>query len=120
MRTINAVIIRRSNEENTVAIVQADVDDDFADEQTNEAHALFGAIQHAVTDWGRQTDQCQSVLRGNGFDFNAGDLGEWCDDESLARFLRQQGICKLRVACHCDTSGHCWDYDDRLFDEDIA
>ena len=119
MRTIKAVVIRQSNDENTVAIVHSDVDDEFADEQA-KVHALFGSIQQAVTEWGRQTAEGQSVFRSNGFDFNVGDLGEWCDDESLARFLRQQGIHKLRIECHCDTSGHCWDYDDRLFDEDIA
>ncbi len=50
MAKIEAVIIRRSDEENTVALVSAECDPD----RVGSTNDLFGAISRAVTRWAQQ------------------------------------------------------------------
>jgi hypothetical protein len=115
-RTLTAVVPRRSRGENTFAIVAATVDPDFADEQPNEVHALFGGLAQAVTDWFLETKTGESVIRSNNFRFNVGDLAEWGGHASLVPFLREQGIQSISVTTYADCSGHCWEFEDGLID----
>lgn len=120
MRTIEAVVIRQSRDEKTVAIVKATVADDFGsddDAAHDDVTTLYGHIQLAVTDWFRETDTGKAAVRGSSYDLNVGDLADWCDDKTLVPFLRKQGIRRLRIETHSDTHGHHWDYDDVLFDQ---
>jgi hypothetical protein len=123
MRTIDAVIIRNSREEHTVAIVRAEIADDFGCDERgsggspDDVTVLWGRIQLAVTEWFFKTDQGKAAIRSNNYDFNIGDLAEWKEHDSLVPFLRRQGIHSLEIDIHSDTAGHCWDFDDVLFDD---
>ena len=60
----------------------------------------------------------QNLGRSESLDVdNVGDLAEWAADETLVPFLREQGIRSVAVQIWSDTAGHCWEFDDRLFDE---
>lgn len=115
-RTIKAIVPRNSRDEHTFAVVEANVDGGFGDEQVNDIHALFGGIQQAVTGWSRQTEIGKSVIQTNGMDFNVGDLVEWASDKTLVPFLREQGIQSVSVETFSDTTGHSWEFDDRLIE----
>ena len=66
---INAVVIRRSSDEDTVAIVSCDVS-----ESVKSAGDLWKALKRAVVAWGRASDAGRAVLQACP-DFNVGDCG---------------------------------------------
>ena len=107
---IHAVIVRRSNEENTVAIVDADCDPDSI--QTPDD--LFGAISNAIAEWYHEDDEAGTIIDDNDGDFNVGDLANELPDESLEKRLAAWGVTNLVIECHVGEST-AWDYDDSLY-----
>ena len=114
VRTIGAIVPRSSREEITFAVAEAQVDAHFADEQANEVHELFAALQQCITDWSRETSTGRDVVRSRYGRFNAGDLAEWCGEDSLMPYLAQAGIRRLSVTVYSNSNRHCWEFDDDL------
>ena len=110
MDQIQTVVIRRGNEENTVAVLTC--------KQTKaipNAERFRDALVKAVSDWVDRTTDGREAYQENGNDFNIGDLAQWDDDSALRKFMRIHGIIGFRLQIFCDTepvSG--WDYDDSL------
>lgn len=110
---INAVIIRRSTDENTVALVSAECDSEMID-SVNE---LFGAISHAVTRWAKN-GQGKKLLHSNRGNINIGDLVGCVKDKRLVQDLGRRGIAKLTVESH-QGDATAWDFDDNLYDQEM-
>jgi hypothetical protein len=112
METLPAVIIRRSNDENTVAIIEA-----RRTGQVASPADLGRQIRSAVSEWINTTSRGKAALANSGNDFNVGDLAEWHRDESLLAILSKHGVQIIELdAVQAEFAG--WDYDDHLFDED--
>lgn len=113
---IRAVIFRRSDDENTVAVVTAEVDPAMMIETPND---LFGAVSEAVTRWidpVTMPSEGSLALKANNGDFNVGDLAGHLGSPFLVAHLRTKGILRLDVECHVGDKTS-WDYDDNLYDE---
>jgi hypothetical protein len=121
---------RNSRDENTVAIVDADIGDDFAPAELINCAAcgksvpaadhvvLWSKLRLAVTQWRLETERGKAVIPGTNLRFNAGDLAEAIQlEETLAAFRRQPGIQRLSITVPTDNSDHCCEFDDRLIDE---
>jgi hypothetical protein len=112
MAQINAVIIRRSDDENTVALVSAACDPEMV-EDTND---LYGAIARATTRWARRGAAAKALLEDTHGDINIGDLCAEGIDARLRALLRKEGVTELKIDCHAGGATP-WDYDDNLYDE---
>ena len=69
MEKVDTVVIRRSNEENTVAILKCNRTKGIPD-----ASAFRDALGKAVSDWVDRTTDGRESYAENGNDFNLGDL----------------------------------------------
>lgn len=114
MEKIETVVIRQSNEENTVAVLTCNRTDCIAD-----AAAFRDALQKAVSDWVDRTTDGREAYTENGDDFNIGDLAQWDNDPTLLEFMKLHGITGFGIQVFCDTEpAPGWEYDDNLVDED--
>jgi hypothetical protein len=109
--TLQTVVIRRSEEENTCAVIVC-----HKTRQIQTAHDLKQALTRAVTAWAK-TDEGRDVVESNNGDFNVGDVALY--EESLQPFLLEAGISGFQIECFCDAfPDPSWDYDDLLVLED--
>jgi hypothetical protein len=130
---IQVVIFRRGGER-TCAVVRALVPKTFGDDwdiPTTGTNVLMGAIQLGMTQWFHATARGkQGIESENNFDFNVGDLAVEIgndftgdpsvhfDEADLCWFLQQQGILGMEIETwQSDDAEHCWDFDDKLYDE---
>jgi hypothetical protein len=114
MKELETVVIRRSNEENTVAILTCN-----RTKVISDASAFRDALRNAVSDWVDRTTDGRESYAENGNDFNLGDLAQWDDDPTLRKFMKLHGITGIAMQVFCDTEpAPGWDYDDNLVDEE--
>ena len=107
------MVIRQSNDENTVAILTCNRTNDIPD-----ASAFRDALKKAVSDWVDRTTDGREAYSENGNDFNLGDLADWDDDPSLLKFMELHGITGFGIQVFCDIEpARGWGYDDNLVDE---
>jgi hypothetical protein len=94
MTRIEAVIIRRGKDENTVALVSAECDPEMID-GTND---LFGGISRAVSRWA-QTGGSKRLSGHDRGDINIGDLADQQPfDANLKKELTKEGIYDLKIS----------------------
>ena len=114
MEKVETVVIRQSNEENTVAILTCNRTKGIPD-----ASAFRDALGNAVSDWVDRTTDGRESYAENSNDFNLGDLAQWDDDPTLRKFMKLNGITGFAMQVYCDTEpAPGWDYDDNLVDEE--
>ena len=75
MDRVQAVVIRRSDEENTVAILSCDKTGDITSPEE-----LQTAVEKAVTAWVDRTTDGRAAYAENGSDFN---LGIWTNGQMI-------------------------------------
>ena len=110
MQKLQTVVIRQSNDENTVAILTC--------EGIPDAAAFRDALKKAVSDWVDRTTDGREAYEENGNDFNLGDLAQWDDDPTLRKFMKLHGVTGFSIQVFCDTEpAPGWEYDDNLVDE---
>ncbi len=108
--TLQAVVIRSSEEEHTCAVIVCDKTN-----QIQTAHDLKEALTRAVTAWAK-TDEGRDVVESNNGDFNIGDVASY--EEELRPFLAEAGVVGFQIECFCDVFPDLdWDYDDPLVSE---
>ena len=101
-------VFRVSNDEATVAVVSATVEDDFG-------WSLFVPIKRAVTRWIDETEEGKLAFESSSEDFNVGDLSCELGDEGLIERLIAEGIHNLKIETFSSDSS-CWEYDDHLYE----
>lgn len=107
---IQTVVIRRGNEENTVAVLTCK-----RTKAIPNASALRDALVKAVSDWVDRTTDGREAYEENGKDFNVGDLAQWDDDPTLLKFMKLHGITGFTLQIFSDPEpAYGWDYDDNL------
>jgi hypothetical protein len=112
MAKIEAVVLRRNKDENTIALVSAECDP----EMVGSSDDLYGAISRAVTRWSRTCSAGRRLLKANGGDIDIGDLAAETIDSLLKKELRREGVTALAIECRHGDAGH-WAYDDNLYDD---
>jgi hypothetical protein len=109
---IQAVVIRVSDEENTVAIVSCD--------RTNKIDTTYkmrAALVRALTKWVKKTEEGGYLYEDNVEDLNVGDLWSCYEDETLKPFLVKHGIHNLQVHVENDLEPIGWEFDDKLVED---
>lgn len=109
------VVKRNSCEETTLAMVYAEVN---SKKLLDENHFL-DALQKAITNWVRTTDDGKDAWLESCKDFNVGDLSQQriFEGSSLWDKLLEVGIRNLRIETLCHTSlCQSWTYDTVLAD----
>ncbi len=107
---VEFVVLRDSREENTVAVVQAVVAPELADDVM-----LRDAIRRAVTVWIKTTDGGRAAYEATCGDFNVGDF-ETYRDTKLLKLLVNEGVFSIDVTCMSSEDCGEWMFDDRLVD----
>ena len=115
MEKSETVVFRRSNDENTVAILTCNRTSNLAD-----AAAFRVALKKAVRDWVDRTTDGRDAYAENGNDFNLGDLAQWDDDSTLLKFMQLHGVTGFtdQGPLRYQEPAPGWDYDDNLVDEE--
>src|SRR5438034_167985 len=95
MAKIDAVIIRRSRDENTVALVSAECDPEIIE----GANELFGAISQAVTLWAQHDEGQRKDVFGRDkiWGNDAGDMIEHMDGVLLEQGLAPESAVPMIV-----------------------
>jgi hypothetical protein len=111
---VEAVVIRRSHDENTCAVLKCDRTD-----RIPNAAAFRDALKKAVSDWADRTTDGHEAYAENDNDFNLGDLARRDGDPTLLKFMQLHGIIGFTIQVFCDnTPAHGWTFDDNLVDEE--
>jgi hypothetical protein len=108
------IIPRVSRDETTFAVVE------FGGVKREE---LKNAIQRAITDWVRNSEDGRRAFAASGEDFNVGDLAEELPGfrgslapgaDPLAAALIKQGLTYPSIDTYCDDQPSGWEFDDHL------
>lgn len=103
------VIIRESQDEETVAVVEAEVPEFFT-------RALFRqAVRHAVSEWLETSDIGKKIPDNERNHFNIGDLVHYQEDETLKKLLKEELVDNLFVTVFSETDPRIWDFDESLY-----
>lgn len=117
-RIIAPVIRREGLTISTLAIVVADVSDEFMDgKESCEGDALCGALTSAVTDWVNGTDEGRLLWEQSSADLNVGDLGAALPEPTLEPYLAAYGIESLSIEIVNGSDVLGWDYDTVLVEK---
>ena len=101
------IIPRVSRDENTFAMVTADVADPVFDTETGFLRAM-----HVTLSAWFKTSEGQAAWKRSSKDFNVGDLSENTQDRGLCQILLTMGIRGLEVETFVDTNATGdWTYD---------
>jgi len=111
------IIPRVNREETTFAVIE------FAG---LKRHELQAAVQRAVTEWTRNSEEGRRAYANSGEDFNVGDLANELSGagplrdktDPLHNALIKQGLTHLSVDVFCDDQPTGWEFDDHLVLED--
>jgi hypothetical protein len=106
------VIPRKSSDEQTVAIVQANVASQKLVIQRNFLQRLI----RSTNNWVRDTRPGQRAWVDSQYDLNIGDLHHYEHAPSLKQRLVTQGIHDLSICLFSNTSVEQWEYDTILVD----
>jgi hypothetical protein len=120
-RPLRLIVLRTSSEEVTFADVRAELTPAALDKDLADERSFLAALQEAVTDWVRTTEEGREWYENTSHDANVGDLCAYGIPEQVAKALTTQGIESLTVECTSTADRHVcrdWAYDTHLVDED--
>lgn len=112
METLRIGVLRASQEETTLAAVEAKKTASIRDEQT-----LRDAVTRAVTSWVNETSEGRAAWEWTGRNFSVADLANFLDDEELAQRLQEEGVENLTIetASYLEAAQD-WTFDTALID----
>jgi hypothetical protein len=111
------VVIRNSNDETTLAVVEAKVVAGLTEDT-----AFLAALKKALTKWQQTTDEGKEAWEESSEDFNVGDLSNYeLRKGTLRKLLAERGINKLEIDIKSRSGGMgasigAWSYDTVLIE----
>lgn len=113
MPTAKFIVLRRSTDETTFALVSAKV----SDKKLLEEGPFLKALRKGITKWVRGTAEGKKAWNESCQDFNVGDLCQYEKSEALLKCLAVVGIFTLDISCNCFDYAAQWSYDTVLAEE---